>query len=81
MVVCELAACITVAVLRSEVQSAVKENMKQSMTQYGKNESLVTATWDDMQQEVTIMLLKKYCVCFYSDHDLLFTNGIFLLSN
>lgn len=46
----EFAAAITVAVLRPDIEKLVKENMNKTMNGYGDKKSLVTKTWDDLQQ-------------------------------
>jgi len=51
VVVCEVAACISVAVLRAQVSSAVRTNMQHTQDKYGAQDSLVTETWDHLQQE------------------------------
>ena len=52
MVMCEVAALITVAVLRAEVSDAVQQNMKQTLDKYDHEQNLVTTTWDNLQHEV-----------------------------
>jgi len=49
VLLCEIAAGITVAVLRPEVEDIVKGNMEKTMTSYGDPKSLITMTWDDLQ--------------------------------
>jgi len=53
IVVCEIAAGITVAVLRSDIEVLVKKNMNETMTKYGDDKSIVTKTWDDLQTKYT----------------------------
>ena len=51
LLICEVAAIITVLVLRSDVEDLVEKNMQKTMQNYG-GESLVTQTWDNLQTEV-----------------------------
>lgn len=51
LLACEIAAGITVAVMRSDVETLVKHNMEQTMDQYGDPKSLVTQTWNDLQSK------------------------------
>jgi len=51
LVVCEVAALITVAVLRAQVSSGVQANMAHTQDRYGAQDALVTRAWDTLQQE------------------------------
>lgn len=53
VLLCEIAAGITVAVMRPQVEQLVKKNMDDTMEQYGSPKSLVTKTWDDLQKNVS----------------------------
>ncbi|XP_037794555.1 CD63 antigen-like [Penaeus monodon] len=50
VLLCEIAAGITVAVMRPQVEELVKKNMDDTMDQYGSPKNLVTKTWDDLQK-------------------------------
>jgi len=51
VIVAEIGACIAVAVLRAQVESVAQNRMETSMQHYGPIDSLVTETWDNLQQE------------------------------
>lgn len=55
VLLCEIAAGITVAVMRSDVENLIKKNMNNTMGQYNNTQDLVTKTWDDLQ--------RKYMCC------------------
>lgn len=49
----EIAAAITVAVMRPDIEKLVKKNLDKTMLQYtGNKTDLATLTWDDMQQNL-----------------------------
>lgn len=62
VLLCEIAAGITVAVMRPQVEELVKKNMDDTMDQYGSPKNLVTKTWDDLQKNVSIYLCLDTCV-------------------
>lgn len=49
ILMCEVAAAITVAVLRPDIENLIKKNLNETMGQYGEPKELATLTWDDMQ--------------------------------
>lgn len=52
ILILELAGGIAVAIMKSQVQELLEENMQTSMNEYGKkNDSLVTVTWNEMQKD------------------------------
>lgn len=52
ILILELAGGIAVAIMKSQVQDILEENMQKSMSEYGvKNDSLVTVTWNEMQND------------------------------
>jgi len=52
ILIIELCGGITVAIMKSQVQDVLEENMQKSMDNYGrKNDSLVTVTWNEMQTD------------------------------
>jgi len=52
ILILELAGGIAVAIMKSQVQDLLEENMQKSMNEYGlKNDSIVTLTWDEMQKD------------------------------
>lgn len=55
VIICEIAAGITVAVLRNEVKTAAHSHMLETMEQYGQEEKLrtklVTDSWDNLQED------------------------------
>lgn len=62
ILLCEIAAAITVAVMRPDIEVLIKKNMNVTMNNYGNPKDLVTKTWDDLQQH------RKCCgVTSYAD--------------
>lgn len=55
VIICEIAAGITVAVLRNEVKTLAHTRMDDTMDKYGPGETneIVTDAWDNLQQEYT----------------------------
>ncbi|XP_069937584.1 CD151 antigen-like [Cherax quadricarinatus] len=51
ILVLEFAAAITVAILRPDIETLLKENMNKTMENYGDDKSLVTKAWDDLQKK------------------------------
>ncbi|XP_064103238.1 CD63 antigen-like [Macrobrachium nipponense] len=49
ILMCEIAAAITVAVLRPDIEKLIKKNMNETMIHYGDPKGLPTLAWDDMQ--------------------------------
>ena len=63
VIICEVAAGITVAVLRKEVNNYAHNNMLETMDSYKPTNSnvLATGTWDDLQQEVRLPRWPDIC--------------------
>ncbi|XP_066939053.1 CD63 antigen-like [Macrobrachium rosenbergii] len=49
ILMCEIAAAITVAVLRPDIEKLIKKNLNETMNQYGDPKDLPTLAWNDMQ--------------------------------